>query len=84
MKMKFFCNCFADDAIMYTIVNEISKLNENFQNNVDSSSNWYKENNLDLNVTKSFIMVAKSRCSNSTEYFEADETDFRDVPPLNM
>ncbi len=43
------CHPFADD--------EVNKINEKLQNNVDSFSDWYKQDRLGGNAPKTFIML---------------------------
>ncbi len=38
-----FCNLFADDVILYANANEICKVNEKLQQNVDSFSECYRK-----------------------------------------
>ena len=51
------CNIYADDTIIYTTGNDISSVNSKLQACVEKASNWYDENKLVVNASKSNVMI---------------------------
>ncbi len=45
----------------------VCKINEKLQQNVDSSSEWYRKNRLCVNASKTLVMLIKSKCSIATD-----------------
>ena len=55
------CNLYADDTLVYFSANDMDTLQENTQKCVSSNSEWYDNNQLVINTSKSNIMVITTR-----------------------
>jgi exonuclease III len=52
-----FCNCFADDTVIYVSGNSISEVTNKLQKCLDNVQYWYSQNRLKVNASKSNIML---------------------------
>ena len=59
------CNIFADDVIIYCTDPSLKEIEDNLQSCINSINNWYTENRLQINVSKTNIMLISSRKSRS-------------------
>ena len=51
------CNIFADDAMIYSLGNDIKETEANLQSALDSLAPWYRANRLSINTNKSAVML---------------------------
>ena len=55
------CNLYADDTLVYCAANNINELQEYTQKCVTAIKEWYDNNHLVINASKSSIMVVTSK-----------------------
>ena len=56
-----FINMFADDASLYTMGTNFNEINDNLQNNVNNVYDWYTNNRLAVNVSKTNVMLITNK-----------------------